>query len=400
MSSSTSTNSFSPSSTTPRRRRRKKRNTPSPRPVDRPNTPSRLACSPYLVKLKAPISVVHGLKRSRKKKSQDHPTIRIRPLTSLDESLLPHYNNKALNEMRATLAVYFRGTKHDWYSFDRIKTVLKDQITKNAKASTRVKSRDVENIETILKSKREALLSRLKREIDAFEEEEDRYTQAYLQSNDCRFDDAFEKYKAVRDTFYKNQNTTDSSYDEPGSKTLFGKSIKNIDIENKYAYKQTNEEQYIFDNSVDEDKPLTIAFSDDQNFDAGKIIHAAVHVSNSLQPPSTVENNGDSQSSENYQSRLEDWNEEENEIALTALILQHKQRLLELWKMANGFDDILSDDMKTNNSVDMDSADGPKIPVRIQFLAHATSRRRIVKSVRTIAKWWQLVRSSYDRETA
>ena len=36
---------------------------------------------------------------------------------------------------------------------------------------------------------------------DAFEEEEDRYTQAYLQSNDSRFDEAFEKYKQFEKIF-------------------------------------------------------------------------------------------------------------------------------------------------------------------------------------------------------
>ena len=396
MYSANSTHISSPSNTTPRRstRRKKKRNSSSPRLADRPNTPSRLACSPYLVKLKAPISVVNGLKKTRKKKPQDHPTIRIRPLTSLDESLLPHYNNVALNEMRGTLAVYYRGTKHNWHSFDSIKQLYEDHNIKKTKANLHVKSRDVENIETILKSKREALLSRLKREIDAFEEEEDRYTQAYLQSNDSRFDEAFEKYKAIQDKFYKDQSATDSLNDQSRPSTLFGRNIENINIKNQHVHKQTKEEQYIFENSVHESEPMASTFSDEQNFDAGKIIHAAVHISSTPQPPSTLQN--DRQINENYQSRLKDWNEEENEIALTALILQHKQNLLELWKIVNGFDETLQVGLPPSTSAEMDFVDDPRIPVRIQFLAHATARRRIIKSVHTISNWWYLIRSSCD----
>ena len=179
---------------------------------------------------------------------------------------------------------------------------------------------------------------------------------------------------------------------ESRPRILFGKNIKNLNIENQHAHQQTKEEQYIFENSAVESQLMESAFSDDQNFDAGKIIHAAVHISSSHQPPPTLEN--DRQTNENYHSRLEDWNEEENEIALTALILQHKQNLLELWKIVNGFDETLQVGLPLSTSAEMDFVDDPRIPVRIQFLAHAFARRRIIKSVHTISNWWHLIRSS------
>ena len=72
--SSTSPLSVSPSSSPSRRRRKRRVKSPVP---DRTDTPSRLACSPYLVKLKAPVFVNRTGKSSRSKKKKDDDPMRM-----------------------------------------------------------------------------------------------------------------------------------------------------------------------------------------------------------------------------------------------------------------------------------------------------------------------------------
>ena len=56
--------------------------------------------------------------------------------------------------------------------------------------------------------------------------------------------------KQFKIIFTRIKATTDSLNDQSRPRTLFGKNIKNINIENEHAHEQTKEEQYIFENSV------------------------------------------------------------------------------------------------------------------------------------------------------
>ena len=119
--------------------------------------------------------------------------------------------------------------------------------------------------------------------------------------------------------------------------------------------------------------------ADDNYIDRGKIIHAAVHITS----PNTMKDNYRPQKNNEQESKLKlkDWNEEENENALTMLILEHTEHLLKLWNMANNNTDHVEGD-------DYSAVNDSNIPVRVQFLAHAAARKRIVRAVRNISTWW------------
>ena len=419
--SSTSPLSVSPSSSPSRRRRKRRVKSPVP---DRTDTPSRLACSPYLVKLKAPVFVNRTGKSSRsKKKKDDDPIIRIRPLTSLDESLLPHHDNVAFDNMRQTLSVYFRATKHNWYSIKHLQEIYEQNEQKLLKEKKQTKKRDLKNIEHILKIKRDSLLSRLQKEVDKFEAEEERYTNKYLKRNDKRFDESFEKYNKMKNRLQQqqqryNNNTTNSFAscqddqllkNSNGKGELFGKNVNTInmlDFDDKDDYdanndnhNETNTEtdynKYIHSNlhnnnnnnsNTDDEaeqevinKHIIPLEADDNYIDRGKIIHAAVHITS----PNTMKDNYRPQKNNEQESKLKlkDWNEEENENALTMLILEHTEHLLKLWNMANNNTDHVEGD-------DYSAVNDSNIPVRVQFLAHAAARKRIVRAVRNISTWW------------
>jgi hypothetical protein len=400
----------------PVRRRRKK----SP-VADRSNTPSRLACSPYLVKLLAPGSVKKS-RPSKRETADQNPIIRIRPLTSIDESLLPHHDNVALESMRHSLSVYFRATKHIWYSVQHLKQVYEDNKQILAKEKSDIKNRNLENIENILKAKREALLSRLKQEVDAFEEEEDRYTNKFLKRNENIFDEEFKQYnrrklEIQRQQEQQQQKQLGNQYRK--NSNLFGKNVGSLvnTIDHNGNYTSENSNRYavpsklIFESEEDEkiNEKEGVQFDDaddncnndnrlhnqhaipleaeDDYIDRGKIIHAAVQITSQNHAPMDKYSYDTLKMGDGTAQQLEDWNEEENENALTMIIVEHTERLLKLWSL-------LSKSNKNNAIRNVNiSGEDINIPVRIQFLAHAAARRRVVKAVKIIFKWWCQMKS-------